>query len=57
MASLLNYRVSGMNDPVIVLAVRAYLSEPVSMAQIARILGIGEKAFSRIVRAYRKGVA
>lgn len=46
-----------MNDPVIVLAVRAYLSEPVSMAQIARILGIGEKAFSRIVRAYRKGVA
>ena len=42
--------VSSVNDPWIVAAIHCYRTERVSLARLARILGIGEKSFSKIVR-------
>jgi len=41
-----------MTDPFILLAIQAYRKEPVTLAQLARILGIGEKTFAKMVRKY-----
>ena len=37
-------------DPYVLAAIAAYRSEPVTLAQLARMLGIGEKTFSKIVK-------
>ena len=39
-----------MTDPDILLAIQAYRKEPVTLAQLARILGIGEKTFATMVK-------
>jgi len=41
-----------MTDPYILLAIQAYKREPVTLAQLARMLGIGEKTFAKMVRNY-----
>ncbi len=46
-------------DPYLLLAIQAYKQEPVTLAQLAPMLGIGEKAFSKIVKlnvAQRSGL-
>ena len=40
-----------MNDPYLLLAIQAYRKEPVTLAQLARILGIGEKTFAKMVKS------
>lgn len=40
-----------MTDPYLLLAIQAYKREPVTLAQLARILGIGEKTFAKMVKS------
>lgn len=39
-------------DPYLLLAIQAYKREPVTLKQLARMLGIGEKAFSKLVKQF-----